>query len=170
MHKSVKSLKLHNWRFHYAWLNSNKNNENIAELEIENIDSATNNGYFANEKMTRHWYPLLVKNKDRKFTTAIHENNADEYLVFNLQDKDHADKEKLYAHNQGEVTLMIGIAKLAANLKPNNNIFLMKIAKGIKNATEKRLFDNDMSHARAATPNDVSDWIRSCRQRKIICV
>ena len=57
---------------------------------------------------------------------------------------------------------MIGIAKLAANLKPKDSILLIKILKGIENTREKRLFNKDISHTHTAMPNNTNNLKQYC--------
>ena len=48
-YESIKSLKLHNRRFYNMYPKcNNRNKQNTAELEIENVDSVTNDGYLTN--------------------------------------------------------------------------------------------------------------------------
>ena len=57
---------------------------------------------------------------------------------------------------------MIDITKLAANLKPKDNALFVKIAKGIKDETEKQMHNNDVNDVHAAIPDNVSDLKRYC--------
>ena len=59
-----------------------------------------------------------LQKEDRRFTTAIHENNADKYLVAYSQDKGYVDEDKLNKLVDKEVTAILDIAKLASTLKP----------------------------------------------------
>ena len=57
---------------------------------------------------------------------------------------------------------MIDITKLAANLKPKDNALFMKIAKGIKDAIEKQMWNNEINDVRAAMTDNASDLKRYC--------
>ena len=69
-------------------------------MEFKNADSVTNDSYFTNLEKEDTFILFAsnlqyARNKDRKFTTAIHKKNTNKYLVTNLQDKGHVDEEKL---------------------------------------------------------------------------
>ena len=77
-----------------------------------------------------------LKKEDRKFTTAIHLNKANKYLVAYSQDKEHINQDKLNKYAENKVTLLLDITKLSSYLKPKENQILMKITKSIKGVTE----------------------------------
>ena len=62
---------------------------------------------------------------------------------------------------------MINITKLATSLEMKDSILLIKIVKGIKSVTEKRLFDNNTSHMCAIMPNNVSDLKQHCVKKAL---
>jgi len=90
----------------------------------------------------------------------MHESKADKYLVAYSQDKGYVDDDKLNNYPTNEVTLMIDITKLLANLKPKENQLLMKIVKGIKAVEQQRLCSDIIDNARTTIPDNVSDLKR----------
>ena len=59
-----------------------------------------------------------------------------------------------------EVTLIIDVTKLLANLKPKENQLLMKIIKEIKDTLELQSNNNAIHNASVATPDNMSDLKR----------
>ena len=166
---SLKSLKLHNRRYHKnTTLSSTQMSKSDVDFEIENADTYAEDGYFNNIQNDENWISFSnnlhhLNLEERSFTTAIHENNADKYLVANSQDKGHVDSDKMNKFDDQEVALLLDITKLSSNLKPKDNELLMKIVKGMKDVTENRvILDDDPSRARATIPDNVSDLKRYC--------
>lgn len=138
VYKTIKSLKLHNRRNHKKFglkIGTNASDDVVENAEI--MESVTTDGYFPDLQKEENWISfnnnlIHLRKEDRTFTTAMHESKADKYLVAYSQDKGYVDDDKLNNYPTNEVTLMIDITKLSANLKPKENQLLMKIVKGVK--------------------------------------
>ena len=90
VYESKQSLMRHNWQRHRKTATSNiEGNKGAVELKITNTFDFANNGCFTNLRNEETWILFSnnlhhLKLEDRKFTTTIHEKNADKYLVANL--------------------------------------------------------------------------------------
>jgi len=168
VYNNMVSVRRHNRRYHYKVVEkTNIESEDEMSTNEGTIDKIANDGFFHNLDEEENWISFNnnlshLPKEDRRFTTAIHENNADKYLVAYSQDKGHVDEDKLNTLADKEVTVMLDITKLASTLKPKENQLFMKIVKGIKEIEETRASDDVEDSTRITIPDNVSELNRYC--------
>jgi len=150
-------------------IGTNASDDVVENAEI--MESVNTDWYFPDLQKEENWISfnnnlIHLRKEDRTFTTAMHESKADKYLVAYSQDKGYVDDDKLNNYPTKEVTLMIDITKLSANLKPKENQLLMKIVKGVKAVEQQWLCSDIIDNARTTIPDNVSDLKRYCLKNK----
>ena len=86
----MQSLKHYNRQRHRKIVTSNaEDKKGAVKLNITNTHAFANDRYFTDLRNEETWILFSnnlhhLKLEDRKFTTTIHEKNADKYLVANL--------------------------------------------------------------------------------------